>query len=219
MDPGNDSGVTQKSEVLVQISELESPSSFPGIFLQSSPFLSASLLRSPLEFLLPVYKYPQVRPILKPKPSPSVASPPPSSPVRLVSLALPQSLPLQQNFLKALPPKPPLPPGKAAQRLSPPHPHGWVGSSRSPPAGGDVSNPASQFVNRTLSCRVRAPAFRPGTALRVFFSCNALPNHFGLYCLFRRGGSKSRTNEELLSRFKSRLKFMASALEHYSFSS
>ena len=200
VDPGNDSGVTQKSEVLVQISELESPSSFPGIFPHSSPFLSASLLWSPLEFLLPVYKYPQVPPILKPKPSPSIASPPPSSPVRLLSLALPQSLPLQQNFLKALPPKPPLPPGKAAQRLSAPHPlptAGWGLPGLPPtPVGMCVSNPASQFVNRTLSCRVRAPAFRPGTALRVFFSCNAFPNHFGLYCLFRRGGSKSRTNKE-----------------------
>ena len=112
-----------------------SPSSFPGLFLQSSPFPNASLLQS--EFLLPVYKYPQVPPILK---SPSGASPPPSSPVLLLlSVALPRSLPLQQNFLKALPPKPPLPPGKAAQRLfppqPPPHPHGWAGSLPGLPPG------------------------------------------------------------------------------------
>ena len=65
--PGNDAGVTRKSGLIVQPPCAGvSPSRVPGIFHESSPFLSASLLLSPLSSSSQsVYKYPQVPPILK----------------------------------------------------------------------------------------------------------------------------------------------------------
>ena len=173
-----------------------SPSSFPGIFLQSSPFLSVSLLQSPLEFLLPVYKYPQVPPIVGPKPSPSVASPPPHLQF-CCFLLLSLNLCLQSlHFLRVRRPSAspcPIPTaGRGVFQVSPRR-RGrvcvcvcvcvWCVCVGCVCVCVCVSNPASQFVNRTLALAIRQCA-----ALRVFCSCNGFPNHFRVYCLFGRGG-------------------------------
>lgn len=143
-----------------------------GSFYKVAPFLSHIFWSS--KFLLTVHKYPQVPPILKQNKTqtlpPALHSHPPCNVILLLLLlSLPQSLPPQQNFLKALSALPPtshfsflstsqLSSCLLLHNCAPPSPcpHGWLrGFSWS-----RVSDLASQFTSRTHFL----PHFRPGTA-------------------------------------------------------